>query len=635
MGNKTYYTQLRLDPLGRETADEMLAALLGNGGELAPLRRLIIERTEGNPFFMEEMVQALFEQRVLVLNGVTKLAKPLEQIRVPPTVQAVLASRIDRLPAAEKELLQILAVLGRDFSLGLIKRVVGKSEDELERMLSALQLAEFIYEQPAVGDIEYQFKHALTQEVAYNSVLTERRRMLHERAGHATEELYADQLQDRLTELAHHFERSGNVPKAVEYLGRTGARAAQQAAHSEAIAYFSRALKLLKQMPEGVERDRQELDLQMALSWSLFVAKGPHAPELESVLVRACDLGEQLRENTKLMEAQLALAFYHRRDFGLTLQLAERVLAMAQQAKAPAMLAGAHYVLGLVRSATGQFLAAREHLERSVELFGADPSRYYGVYFSQAAPHILLNVMVILGYLSTALSRAHELLAAARRSSDPYTIATALAMNAFIHLPLRDTGVAAERADEILSIATEHEMPLRLIAGTFLRGWAMAAAGRGDEGIAEMRRSISDPAVAEAFASAVMLVTLAETCGKNRRVEEALDFVKEGLATAEQTGLRMAEAELHRVKGELLMIKDFDNRAQAERCLRTAIEVARRQGARLFELRATVSLAHLLASQGEPGQARQMLAEIYNWFTEGLEFADLKEAKALLDELNT
>src|SRR5215469_15884057 len=151
----------------------MLVTLLGGGEELLGLKRLILERTEGNPFFMEEMVQALFEQRVLVLNGVTKLAKPLEQIRVPPTVQAVLASRIDRLPAAEKELLQILAVLGREFSSGLIKRVVGKSEDELERMLSALQLAEFIYEQHATGDIEYQFKHALTQEVAYNSVLTE------------------------------------------------------------------------------------------------------------------------------------------------------------------------------------------------------------------------------------------------------------------------------------------------------------------------------------------------------------------------------------------------------------------------------------------------------------------------------
>jgi len=223
--NKTYYTQLRLDPLGKDSADQMFAALVSDAGELAPLKRLIIERTEGNPFFMEEIVQMLFEQNVLVCNGVIKLAKPFNEIRVPPTVQAILASRIDRLAAAEKELLQTLAVLGKEFSSGLIKRVTGKSDDELERMLSALQLGEFIYEQPAFPDIEYTFKHALIQEVAYNSMLTERRRLLHERAAQAIEALFADRLDDYLTKLAHHYDRCGNTSKAAEYQGRAGVHA--------------------------------------------------------------------------------------------------------------------------------------------------------------------------------------------------------------------------------------------------------------------------------------------------------------------------------------------------------------------------------------------------------------------------
>jgi class 3 adenylate cyclase len=287
-GNKTYYTQLRLDPLGKESAQELLTALMGDDGSTLPLKRLIIERTEGNPFFMEEIVQSLVEQGVLARKGAVKLVKPLTDIRVPPTVQAILASRIDRLPAAEKELLQTLAVLGREFPLGLIKRVTGKSEDELERMLSALQLAEFIYEQPAMGDIEYTFKHALTLEVAYNSVLAERRRRLHERAAQAIEALFSDRLEDHLSELARHYDRSGNAPKAVEYLGRAGARAAQQVAHTEAIGYFTKALELLRRLPDGAVRDSQELDLQMALSWSMFAAKGPRqAPELESTLTRA------------------------------------------------------------------------------------------------------------------------------------------------------------------------------------------------------------------------------------------------------------------------------------------------------------------------------------------------------------
>jgi adenylate cyclase len=205
-------------------------------------------------------------------------------------------------------------------------------------------------------------------------------------------------------------------------------------------------------------------------------------------------------------------------------------------------------------------------------------------------------------------------------------------MNGFVHLPLRDTRVVAERADEILSIATDHEIPSYSIYASFFRGWATAAAGRGDEGIAEMRRSLSNPLIADTFSPSMMLVALAESCSKNGRAEEGLDLVTKGLATAEQTGIRFTEAELHRLKGELLMIKD-GNVAEAKRCLRAAIDVARQQSARLFELRATTSLARLLKSQGKIEEARKMLGEIYNGFTEGFEFADLKDAKALLDEL--
>jgi class 3 adenylate cyclase len=187
-GNKTYYTQLRLDPLGKESADEMLTALLGDGKDLVPLKRLVIERTEGTPFFMEEMVQVLFEDGVLQRNGTVKLAKSMNEVKVPATVQAILASRIDRLPPDEKELLQTLAVIGREFALAVVRRVVGGTkDDDLERMLASLQMAEFIYEQPTTGDIEYIFKHGLTQEVAYNSLLIERRKQLHERAGGALE----------------------------------------------------------------------------------------------------------------------------------------------------------------------------------------------------------------------------------------------------------------------------------------------------------------------------------------------------------------------------------------------------------------------------------------------------------------
>jgi predicted ATPase len=244
-GSKTYYTQLRLDPLGKESADEMLRVLLGSDASLAPLKRLIAEKTEGNPLFMEEIVLSLFEDGALARNGEVKLVKPLAALRIPPTVQAIIASRIDRLPSNEKDLLQAVAVIGSEFKLSVARSVSGKADDDLNRMLNDLQLAEFVYEQPSVGDVEYTFKHALIHDVAYNSLLVDRRKLLHERTGQVIERLYHDRLEDHLAELAHHFDRSGNVSKAVEYLVRTGARAADQGAHSEAIGCFTHALEML------------------------------------------------------------------------------------------------------------------------------------------------------------------------------------------------------------------------------------------------------------------------------------------------------------------------------------------------------------------------------------------------------
>ncbi|HXN14269.1 MAG TPA: AAA family ATPase, partial [Candidatus Acidoferrales bacterium] len=202
-GSKTYYTQLRLDPLGKESAEEMLAAMLGDGAAMAPLKRLIIERTEGNPFFMEETVQVLFDEGALARDGgAAKLTRSLAELKIPPTVQAILAARIDRLPPDAKDLLQTLAVIGREFPLSLIRAVVSIPDDEIRRLLDDLQLGEFIYEQPAIGDSEYIFKHALTQEVSYNSVLMERRRQVHGRIGAALEKIYASSIDDHLDELA-------------------------------------------------------------------------------------------------------------------------------------------------------------------------------------------------------------------------------------------------------------------------------------------------------------------------------------------------------------------------------------------------------------------------------------------------
>src|SRR5207249_4220494 len=235
-GSKTYYTQLRLSPLGQAEAAELLTFLLGNDLSLKALQPLILAKTEGTPFFIEEVVQTLAEEGVLSgERGTYHLGKAPTELHISPTVQGVLTARIDRLATAEKALVHQLAVIGRQFPLSLIHHVVTQSEEELYRLLSSLQRKEFLYEQPAFPEPDYIFKHALTQEVAYNSVLQERRKVLHERTAQAIETLFHSRLEDHYSELAHHYSRSGNAQKAVEYFHLAGQKAAQRSANAEAV----------------------------------------------------------------------------------------------------------------------------------------------------------------------------------------------------------------------------------------------------------------------------------------------------------------------------------------------------------------------------------------------------------------
>jgi predicted ATPase len=300
-GGKTYYTQLRLDPLPPASADEFLQALLGSDPSLEPLKQLLISRTQGNPFFLEESGRTLVETEILVgERGAYRLVKPLESPRVPATVQGMLAARIDRLPAAEKALLQTLAVLGQEFAWSLLAQVTDQPDEELQRLLAHLQGEEFIYEQPAFPESAYTFKHALTQEVAYNTVLLERRRMLHERAAQAIEALFAERLPEHYHALAHHYRRSANTTKAIDYLHRAGQQAVERSAYAEAVSHLTTAVDLLTALPESHARNQQELVVQMTLGMAFRATKGGGAPEMERLCTRARELCELVGEPQQL-----------------------------------------------------------------------------------------------------------------------------------------------------------------------------------------------------------------------------------------------------------------------------------------------------------------------------------------------
>jgi len=370
--SKTYYIQLRLDPLGKESAEEMLSALLGDGTELAPLKRLIVEKTEGNPFFMEETVQVLFDENALVRDGgAVKLTRSLAELKIPPTVQAILAARIDRLPQDAKDLLQTLAVIGREFPLSLIRAVVSIPDDETRRLLDVLQLGEFIYEQPAIGDSEYTFKHALTQEVSYNSVLMERRRQLHGRIGAALERLYANSIDDHLDELAHHYSRSGNSAKALDYLESAGLRAVRRLAYGEAMRNLGAALELLERTPSSPERDRREFALQTSLGPALMATKGWAAPETERAYLRA----ERLAETGATPEQQFALLvglfglLYVGGNLSGARERQKPIWDFVDRHPDPVFLLEAIHHDWSVALSAGELEVSQRHVERGLKLF--------------------------------------------------------------------------------------------------------------------------------------------------------------------------------------------------------------------------------------------------------------------------
>ncbi len=409
-GNKTYYTQLRLDPLGKENADEMLTALLGDEPELTPLKRNIIEKTEGNPFFMEETVQVLIEEGALVRNGHLKLTKPLQELKIPPTVQAILAARIDRLPSDQKDLLQTLAVIGMEFKLGLVRKVweppaitaIARTKRErpttaltllpmdtdlgasdLDSMLSELQLGEFIYEQPAVGEIEYTFKHALTHDVAYNSVLNERRRLLHERIGAGLELVYRESLNDHLAALTHHYARSGNSGKAIEYCLLAIEQSVARGSLIEAVALFETGLNLLEKLPDDDSRAARELDLRNLAYGALGDTKGLASPEVERSTERALALCQRPGINwEKSWWALYGIFFVQqmRPDVRRAGAIASELMARAEEHGADGLARGSRQLAGLHQNGRRGFPSRRRYFRSDLDRFGINNQTGNGTY---------------------------------------------------------------------------------------------------------------------------------------------------------------------------------------------------------------------------------------------------------------
>jgi predicted ATPase len=606
-----------------------------------PVLAEITRKTDGVPLFVEELTKAVVESGLLRDDGRGyALAGALPPLAIPATLHDSLLARLDRL-SPSKEVAQVGAAIGREFGHGLLAAVTGMAEERLAAAVDDLLAAELVFRRGLPPDATYVFKHALVQDAAYGTLLKSRRQQLHARIAEAIEQHFPHTVESEPEIVAHHCAEAGLAERAVDYWRQAGRRALARSAAPEAAAQLAKSLEALRTLPDGPERCRREAELQVLLGQALIGAKGFGAPETGRAYARACQLCRKLGDVPELFPALYGRSVHHlvRGELAVAHEVARELLRSAEDRGDAAARVTGHRMVGAALCQLGRLAESRDHLEAALTLYDPARDRTSALVYAIDSRVVCLSwlslVLVVLGYPEQALAQNGEALAYARELAHSSTTAVALApMSCVLHQLLRDRRNAREQAEAAIALAREQGLPHYLAAGTIVRGWTLADAGRAEEGIAEICRGLADyGATGAEMWSPYFRGLLAEVQGRAGRASVGLDLASEAVDQAERMAAHWIEADLHRLRGELLLALPEAERSAAEACFLRALAVAREQGARLWELRAATSFARLWRDQGRSGEAREPLARAYGWFTEGFELPDLREAKTLLDEL--
>jgi predicted ATPase len=508
----------------------------------------------------------------------------------------------------------------------------------LDRALAQLVEAELLYQRGAPPRATYFFKHALIQEVAYQSLLKSTRQRYHQQVARVLAERFLETVDTQPELLAQHYTEAGLTEQAIPYWQRAGQQALQRSANLEAVQHLTTGLALLATLPETPARVQQELDLQMALGPALSATKGSAAPEVEQTYTRARALCAQVGETPQLFPALWGLCRFYRSRGGLLTarELGEQLYRLAQREAEPTHLLEVHDALGYTLFFLGEYGTAWTHLEQGIALIDPTAQRALVLRHGEASGVQCLAVAALtlwcLGYPAQAVRRSQEALALAQEIAHPYSLAVAQHWAANLYHRRREAPAVQAHADVLLLLATAQEFPLFVGYGTCWRGWALAIQGHSGVGLAQMQQGLAAVlATRWSLSRPFCLVLLAEAAGHAGQVAEGLRLLAEALAAFEASGRGELLAEAYRLQGELLLCQAAPEAAQAEACFRQALAIARRQQAKSWELRAAMSLSRLWQQQGKRVEAHDLLAPIYGWFTEGFDTADLKEAKALLE----
>ncbi len=639
---EAHVTTLPLARLGRREGATLVERSAGGKALPAEIVEQILARTDGVPLFLEGLTKTIIESGLLrEEDGRYALDGALPPLAIPTTLHESLMARLDRL-APVREVAQIGAAIGREFSYPLLSAVARQPDDRLTEALDRLVRAELVFGRGEVPEAVYTFKHALVQEAAYASLLRERRRQLHAHIAEALEGEFSEVAETQPELVAHHYASAGLPAPAIDYYRRAAERAIAASANADAIAHLTKGLELINSLPASSDRISREIDFRLALGNPLIATQGWASVEAEAAYTRAKELCAGAGETPELFRSLVGLWVYHLNhpDLDTASELSRELFNLAAKLGSDEFRLLAEYVACITCCWSGRYARAPSHAARVRALY--DPERHRGpkIYMmdpAMAALTIESLALWSLGYPDRASERGLAALSLAQTVAHPFSLGWALFCEAWLRILRREPELMAARTKAYLMVAREQGFAWDRAVGSMLEIWHDAwLTGQCAEDRTEAFRSAlaSSRRIGSRLGLGFWHVLLAECLEKQGNTDEALTMLEAAVVHVERPGSDVVwEPEVHRLMGDLLLRRNPSAADRAEVSYRRAIERARSQEAKSWELRAITSLARLWHDQGKPAEARDLLAPVYGWFTEGFDTADLKEAKVLLDEL--
>ena len=633
---RSHMTPITLNRLERPEVEALIGYQANGKAVPSEVIEHVVEKADGVPLYVEELTKTILESEFLhEERDRYTLAGSLSDLAIPETLQDSLMARLDRVPTV-REIAQLGSVLGREFAYEMLHSLAPHEEPVLQNGLDQLVDNELLYQRGRGRRARYVFKHALIQDAAYQSLLKRTRQQYHHHVAELLEENLPDTAEAQPELLAHHYSEAGYHEQAAKYSRAAGRRAAERSANAESIGHLRQGLESIRMLPDTPDRTRMELEFLTDLGPALIATMGYGAREVKETYTRAKELCDRVGEKRDRFPVLRGLwnSYLFAAEMGEAHERGEELMGLAEDIGDSGLVVEAHRVMGTVSFMMGDFESARSYMERGIGVY--DPDKHgdlayvYGAHPSVVCRLYAAKALWMLGYPVTAHAAMDKALSDVEALSHDHTKAFALCYQAALAQYERDVPLVREIAEATIAVATEHNIRQWLSMGMILSGWALAIGGEGDDGLARLQEGLVDWRQEELLFVPYFLGLKAEVLDTIERTSEGLDTLTKAIELSEQGDQKFCLSELHRLQGTLLL---RENRTEdAEKSLKRALDVARQQKAKSLELRAGICLARIWINSNREKEAVEVLTEVHDWFTEGIDSFDLKEAENLLQK---